>query len=462
MPPVGLLKNAAPSEVSGSTLGEGTVETQKLTSLEVDEMLEGLRIIDADSHFTEPSDLWSSRLPASLRDKAPVQKTVDGETSWFLDGEPWAGLGGNVIRRNREKVLGQFVVQPFEEIDPCAWDVTERLRLLDELGIYAQVLYPNGIGFASNHIFAIEDPKVRLMVLQTYNDFLMDVQSEAMSRLFPQAMLPIWDMDLTVAEMTRCIDGGITGFTLSDKPELLGLSELNEPYFEPMWDTFNNSGTVANFHIASGNRREEREAARRIISAGLPGQGRGSAAEAALQTDTRPAALRPDWNSLGRQRRLVVMGGQSQMSNMRVISNLCLSDLFDRFPRLKVVSAESGIGWVPFLLENLEWHFDQLVTDADEKARTARRPMEYFRDHIAVMFWFERVAPERLIDEIGVNNVMVETDIPHPTCYYPGPREHFAEVLKGVSPATRRRVLQDNAAEWYGIPLPAPAISGRG
>ena len=68
----------------------------------------------------------------------------------------------------------------------------------------------------------------------------------------PQAILPIWDMDLTIAEMDTPARPRHRGFTLSDKPELLGLPELPEPYFAPMWDLFNDSGAVVNFHIGAG------------------------------------------------------------------------------------------------------------------------------------------------------------------------------------------------------------------
>jgi predicted TIM-barrel fold metal-dependent hydrolase len=85
-----------------------------------------------------------------------------------------------------------------------------------------------------------------------------------------------------------------------------------------------------------------------------------------------------------------------------------------------------------------------------------RRPREYFQDHLYVMFWFEQVGATKLIEDIGVRNVLVETDVPHPTCLYPGPREHFDRVLAGLSPADRRRVMQDNAAEIYRIEVPTP------
>ena len=398
-----------------------------------------LRIIDCDSHLTEPPDVWTSRVPASLVDKVPVQQTIDGRTGWFIDGKSWASIGGNTIRTGNEKVLGSHVTQPFETVDRAAWSVVERLELLDTMGIWGQVLYPNGIGFASNHIFAIEDESLRRLVLETYNDFLVDTQTESNGRLFPQALLPIWDMDLTIREATRLIDKGITGFTLSDKPEMIGLPQLVEPYFDPMWDLLNESGAVANFHIGAGARREELEALR---GSGQPAGGpNGSPVPAA-------------WTTFGTQRRLAVGSSQMFMSNVRILVNLCMSNLFDRYPRLKVVSAESGIGWVPFLLESLKFQFDEMVTHADELAYAKRRPGEYFRDHIYVMFWFETIAAEKLIEAIGVNNVLVETDVPHPTCLYPGAREHFAKVLAGHNPHTVRRVLQDNAAELYKIKLP--------
>jgi len=141
------------------------------------------------------------------------------------------------------------------------------------------------------------------------------------------------------------------------------------------------------------------------------------------------------------------------MSNVRIIANLCMSDLFDRYPNLKIVSAESGLGWIPFLLEALEFELDEVVMASDERNYQQRRPTEYFRDHLYVTFWFERHAPMTSIEAVGVENVLIETDVPHPTCLYPGAREHFAEVLSGWSPYIRRRVLQDNAAELYKIPL---------
>jgi uncharacterized protein len=400
--------------------------------------LSGLHIIDCDAHFTEPPDLWSSRVPATWQSRVPVQRTVNGFTAWYLDGELFTGIGGNTIRKGRQKVLGEHIVQPWEDVDPAAWDVHQRVHLLDEMGVWAQVLYPNSVGFASNHIFAIDDHAQRRTVLITYNDFLVDLQQSSGGRLLPQALLPVWDMDLTLSEMQRLLDQGMTGFTLSDRPELLGLPELPEPYFAPMWDLANSAGAVINFHIGSGARKERPKNA--------------TAQELQRGSENNKAYADLYWQSFGPQKRLAVLATQMYMSNARIIVNLCMSDLFDRYSDLKVVSAESGIGWVPFILESLEYQLDEMVTDPSERPK--RRPTEYFRDHIYVTFWYENFGPRHMIETIGVNNVLVETDVPHPTCLYPGLREHLRDVLADLHPHIVRRVLQDNAAELYNVALP--------
>jgi predicted TIM-barrel fold metal-dependent hydrolase len=407
-------------------------------------MLDDLEIIDCDAHFTEPPDLWSARAPRSLRDQMPVQRTVDGRTAWYLDGELWAGTGGNVITHGGRKVRGEFYLQPFEEIDPSAWNVKARLELLDAIGVKAQILYPNGMGFAANHIFGIEDVALRTEVQRIYNDFLVDIQEESGGRLLPQALLPIWDMTQTVSEMERLRNKGITGFTFSDKPELLGLPELPEPYFEPMWDFLNDSGAVGNFHVGAG-RRSELE--------GDVGAARGFAQKPATQpaSSEPPTVANTSWRSFGMQRRSVVAAAQVFVSNLRIIANLCMSDLFDRYPGVKLVSVESGVGWIPFLLETLEYMTDELVNNPAEQTFQKRRPTEYFHDHIYGTFWYETLGPSRILDAIGVNNVLVETDIPHPSCLYPGAREHFDSVLSDLDPLVRRRVLHDNAVELYGL-----------
>ena len=401
-------------------------------NVDVESVLGNVQIIDADCHFSEPGDLWTSRAPASLKDKVPTVKTVNGETWWMIDGRPWCGAqGGNVIGHGGTKTLGTLSL-PWDEIDEAAYKVAPRLELMDRQGVYAEVIYPNSIGFGANTFFGIDDIEFRNVVAGIYNDYLVDMQNDSGGRLLPQAVLPVWDMDLTLREMGRLHEAGIRGFTLSDKPHAVGLPDLDNEYFAPMWALANEIGTVLNFHIGSGSPYTP------------PVEGE----------DVR-SGENPDiyWGSFGPQRRLAVLATQFYMSNVRIIVNLCMSDMFDRYPNVKISSAESGIGWVPFVLEAMEYQLDEMVTTPEEAALQSRRPTEYFRSNVYVMTWFERSA-WKVIDDIGVDNVMVMTDVPHPTALYPHNREHFAKVTEHMSDADRRKVLQENAAELYRLELP--------
>lgn len=393
-----------------------------------DDIMGDLWIIDGDSHFAEPGDLWTSRAPAKYKDRVPQMKRVNDTVGWFLGDQKWTGLGGHTIAKGKTKTLGTLCL-PYDDIDEAAWNVQGRLALMDKQGVWAAVQYPNSLGFASNALWAIDDVEFRNLCMSIYNDAMLDFQVESANRLLPQAVLPVWDMDLTVAEMKRLHDRGITGFTITDKPQMVGLPDLDHPYFSPMWALGNEMKTVFNFHIGSG---------------GAPN--RGESPVAAQSSDIY-------WQSFGPQRRLAVLATQFYMSNVRIITNLIMSDMFDRYPDVKIVSAESGIGWVPFVLEACEYQLDEMVTDAAEVQLQSRRPTEYFRSNIYVMSWFERSAM-KLLDDIGVDNVMLMTDIPHPTCLYPNSREYFADVTQNLDADVRRKIVQDNAARVYGVKVP--------
>ena len=122
---------------------------------------------------------------------------------------------------------------------------------------------------------------------------------------------------------------------------------------------------------------------------------------------------------------------------------------FDKYPNLKVVSTESGVGWIPYMLEAMEYQFDEMMPN--EAKSLEKRPSEYFRDNMYACFWFESKSLAHALELLGDRNTLFETDFPHPTCYYPNSRERVAEALANVPDESRRRILQDNAAELYKV-----------
>ena len=155
------------------------------------------------------------------------------------------------------------------------------------------------------------------------------------------------------------------------------------------------------------------------------------------------------WNSMDMSERLALGSATLFFDNARVLGNLLYSGILERFPKVKVVSVESGIGWIPFLLETLDYEAQE--TGSYKNVKLKMLPSEYFRRQVYGCFWFETNAPQKLIQDVGVNNVLFETDFPHPTCLYPQfgrnkwlfPKNRFATNVESVkSPFVDRTSLR--------------------
>jgi predicted TIM-barrel fold metal-dependent hydrolase len=157
------------------------------------------------------------------------------------------------------------------------------------------------------------------------------------------------------------------------------------------------------------------------------------------------------WPSQNAGSKLALGSAMLYLSNARILANLIYAGVCERFPTLKVVSVESGIGWVPFLLEALDY---QLVETAPEtRDQLSIKPSDYFRRQIYACFWFEQRDLSTLLEAVGVENCLFETDFPHPTCLYPDSLHRASRALDDVPPDVQRKVLSTNAAGVYALEL---------
>src|SRR5688572_18319565 len=181
----------------------------------------GLKLIDADSHYTEPLDLWTSRAPAKYKDRVPqVRLASNGRNFWFIDGQQGAkdsgvsfvDVEGNKVAYYDEDMLGGA---PRDQVHPASYDATARVAMLDELGIYAQIVYPNVLGFATPALIQMMDRELTIEIVKIYNDAMAEWQEAGKGRLYPQAVLPFWDIPASVAEAERVKGLGLTGVTMA-------------------------------------------------------------------------------------------------------------------------------------------------------------------------------------------------------------------------------------------------------
>jgi predicted TIM-barrel fold metal-dependent hydrolase len=394
------------------------------------EELRGMKVIDADTHYSEPHDLWTSRVPAAYRDRVPhVAEDGKGGKCWKFNGDDvlFSSAGSaSVIRKDGSKAaLLDWDIQngsmPLLQVHPASYDGKARLEIMDQQGVWAHVMYPNVTGFGAHRLMALEDRELAFTILSVYNDAVAELQAESGGRLFPQALIPFWDLDAAVAEVQRATQElKLTGITMSSEPHSAGLPDITRPHWDPLWEVCESLGIPVNFHVGSSEFGKE-----------------------AFEKGT--------WPGLDPIRKHVVGCVLLEMHNARVIANLLTSDLLVRYPKLRFVSVESGIGWIPYVLERLEYQL--LETSLDGRVWEQETPSELFHRQVYSCFWFEEAGPNRTLDYIGFDNVLFESDFPHPTCLYPSPVEHALKVLEPWGPEVTRKVMSENASKLYGIPV---------
>ena len=145
------------------------------------------------------------------------------------------------------------------------------------------------------------------------------------------------------------------------------------------------------------------------------------------------------------------------LRNGMQLTDLLISGVLARYPKIKFVSVESGIGWIPFVLEAIDYQFSGNSV-AEEHPEFDRLPSEYFARNVYACYWFEQTAPSRLIDKIGADNIMFETDFPHPTSLY---GEEVHDRIKGglsdCEESVQRKILWENGQKMYKVDSPTAA-----
>jgi predicted TIM-barrel fold metal-dependent hydrolase len=154
------------------------------------------------------------------------------------------------------------------------------------------------------------------------------------------------------------------------------------------------------------------------------------------------------WPGLHRDMRAGLGGAMLFINNGKTMGNLILSGILDRFTKLKFVSVESGLGWIPFILEAIDYQMSETGFNA---YKLQRRPSEYFKTNFYACFWFERKNLVHDIRQLGVDNCLFETDYPHPICLYPV--DNMDVALDGLTEGEKVKVLSGNAARVYNITL---------
>jgi predicted TIM-barrel fold metal-dependent hydrolase len=245
------------------------------------------------------------------------------------------------------------------------------------------------------------------------------MQAQSNNRIYPMTMIPWWDIKLAVAEAERGAAMGLRGINMNSGPQSHGLPDLADPYWDPLWEFCQDKGQPVNFHIGASDES-------------MTWYGTGQ------------------WKGMSEDIKMTFGGGLLFAGNMAVIQNMLLTGMLDRHPKLKVVSVESGVGWVPYMLETLDYQLREAL---------GRHPKESmfdtFRRHFYICSWYEHKNLLHALNTIGSDNLLFETDFPHPTCLYPDPLEQVAPLLAEMKADDRKKMFQTNAEKLYNLDLSA-------
>jgi predicted TIM-barrel fold metal-dependent hydrolase len=380
------------------------------------------KVIDVDTHITEPAGVWTDRVASKWGNKVPHIRHIEGRDMWFIGDDPAGGPGFYTMAGHDDTFPN--VPMGYHDIPDASYDAHARLKLMDEENIYAMVLYPNLGGFGSGGFLRLKEPELMLECVQAYNDFLVDWSSADLNRLLPVIALPFWDRDACVKEIERSAAKGHRAVLFGSRPETFGQPPLAHKHWDPVWAATQDAGLSISFHIGSGDISD-------IVD---------------------------DKAEMGTKANFSRGGSLALLDNQNCLANLLFGGVCARFPKLDFVSVESGVGWLQCVLEMFDWQWINGGV-AKEHPEYDLLPSEYFKRQVYGSFWFEKHGVGSALEAFP-DNLMWETDYPHPTSQYPSPNsiavhpaDYAEEAFSGVPEETIRKVVQDTPARLYNVEL---------
>jgi predicted TIM-barrel fold metal-dependent hydrolase len=386
-----------------------------------------MKLISTDDHVVEHPGVWADRLPARWRERGPRMVDVVPEGApegtrpaniWTYEDRLYPQIALNAVAGRDRRDFG---LEPsrFDEIRPGCYDPKARVADMDVDGVQAQLCFPSFPKFAGTVFLGGTDRELARLCVRAYNDFMIDEWcATAPDRLIPLIIVPLWDPVLAAAEIRRSAAKGAKAVSFPENPAPLGLPSFHTGHWDPVFDAAQETGLPLCMHF-------------------------GTSGQAPVTAPDAPFAVT-----------IALFGCNS----MYTTADLLLSPVFHKFDQLKVALSEGGIGWVPYMLERIDytWERHRYYTGIDVHTR----PSDLFRRHIWGCFIDDEAGIKNRYD-IGVDRITWECDYPHSDSNWPKSRTRAAEVLADVPDDEVHRIVEFNARHLLGFTADLEASSRR-
>ena len=372
-------------------------------------------MISADDHIDLgylPADLFQERLPTRFKDRGPHVEERNGKEMWVCDGAVWGDWRRGRWAQDTARIKVALDRVPFTGNFGERPTTTElRLEDMERDGVKFSVMYPPIFGMR------MEDKDLGIAVVQAYNDWAADFEATAPDHFRVVAQLLPDDPGGSTAEMLRCAEMGIRQVNF-----LVGTvsSHMYQPEWDGFWDAAAAHGITVNYHVGGPSRSGTFTGAR------------------SPEEETRKPAFG--------------MGlGEGATVFFAPFIGLFSYGVLERRPTLRLCLAESGTGWIPFQVQEMDYRLEQAI----ERRGAADFPLTelpsaVFKRQVWATYQQDLVGLN-LIPFFGDGHMMWASDYPHPDSTWPNSQAIVDREMAHLSPEMRQRITHDNARDFYGL-----------
>src|SRR5215510_14423795 len=302
-------------------------------------------ILSSDSHVFEPPDLWTTRIDAAFRDRAPRMQRINGVDQLVVEAhQVIAGIG--LISNAGARFEAPETISSegrFEDVHQGGYDPHQHLKDMQLDGVAGEVLYPSqGLFY-----FKVTDTLLMSAIFRAYNDWLAEFCSTDPARLKGIAMINVDDVPDGIRELERTARMGFAGAMITEYPA--EERRYDHPDYEPFWAAAQDLGMPISLHTAT--RR----------------QGRIRGAGANTLRDASSRATKAFYPALS-------------------MCDMIFSGVFERHPRLQLAIVEFELAWAPHLLSTMDYTYRERHEEAFYRFNGDVRPSDFFHRNVCLSF----------------------------------------------------------------------------
>jgi predicted TIM-barrel fold metal-dependent hydrolase len=383
-------------------------------------------MVSVDTHGVEPLDFLEKRIEKQYLHRIPRVEIDEDGAQWLIT----EGIQPMLVKPGRNAQKHLLAREAFEEPDyfqpytsrmepedqlryRAGADLQQRVRDAEADGVDAEIIFPN----KGLLCFATSDPAFQQAMFRAWNRWARENFADYWERFVPMAVIASGHLEGALAEVEWAAEQGFKGLTLPNKPIFgpikTGELQYNDKSFEPLWSLIEEVDLPITFHVSTG--RDPRAVT------GLGG------AVINYVCHSMPTVMDP-------------------------LVNLISSGAFERHPKLKAGSIEGGIGWVPWMLEAMDYSFQ--AHHMWVRPVMPELPSFYYRRNCFSAFMEDHVTLPRAEELNLVDNLMWSNDYPHHEGSWPHSAESIERQMGCLSEASRAKILGLNAAWVFKLEVP--------